>query len=273
MDISIAGWSIHRRFQAKTNSLLLLDYPKVAAEEFGIHLIELNSPFFIYEDPDNPSTSSISGNYLKELKRRADDVDVGCLNIAVDSHGDLGSINEAERVQSVENHKKWIDVCVALGCNSFRANSGGRGDGDDETKIEQCIKSFTELSELSGQAGIRLMMENHGGISYDPDVMVRIMETVNSDYCTILADFLNWPPGDDRLENLRKVAPYSWAIHGKFLTFDENGESPDIDCGGAVQILKDANYSNPWGIEYEGKTDDHEGVIKSKALLEKYLGR
>jgi sugar phosphate isomerase/epimerase len=97
------------------------------------------------------------------------------------------------------------------------------------------------------------------------------MKDVGSDYCCILADFLNWPAEDDKLENLRKVAPHSWAIHGKFLSFDENGESPEIDCRAAVQILKDAGYSNPLGIEYEGNTDDHEGVLKSKALLIKHL--
>jgi len=271
MEISIAGWSIHRRFKAETDPLLLLDYPKVASEEFGINLIELNSPFFVYETPDDPATSAISSTYIIELKQRADDLGVGCLNIAIDSHGDLGTIDEAERTQAVENHKKWIDICVTLGCNSFRANSGGRGDGEDEAKIQQCIKSFGELSEFSGKAGITLMMENHGGISYNPDVMIRIMDAVNNEHCRILADFLNWPAEDDKLENLRKVAPYSWAIHGKFLSFDDNGESPELDCGAAVQILKDANYANPWGIEYEGKTDDHEGVLKSKALLEKYL--
>ena len=272
MDISLAGWSICRRFQADNDPLLLLDYPKVSADEFGIHLIELNSPFFVYENPDDPATSAISDSYLKDLKQRADDLGVGCLNIAVDSHGDLGTIDEAERKQAVENHKKWVGICAALGCNAFRANSGGRGEGEDDAKIQQCIKSFGELSEYSGQAGIRLMMENHGGISFNPDVMTRTMDAVDSDYCRILADFLNWPQEDDKLDNLRKVAPYAWAIHGKFLSFDDGGESPEIDCAAAVKILKDANYTNPWGIEYEGQTDDHEGVLKSKALLEIHLG-
>ncbi len=271
MELSLAGWSIVRRFRAENDPLSILDFPRVSSEEFSIDAIELNSPFFAYADPDDKATSAIADGHLAELKRRADDHGVRCLNIAVDGHGDLASIDETERAQAVENHRKWIDACVALGCNAFRANGGGRGEGDDKAKIAQCIKSFGDLSEESGKAGIRLMMENHGGISYDPDLMVRIVETIGSDYCAILADFLNWPPEDDRLENLRTVAPYAWAIHGKFLTFDADGESPEIDCGAAVKILKEAGYNNPWGIEYEGKTDDHEGVLKSKALLEKHL--
>ena len=271
MELSLAGWSIVRRFKDERAPLPLLDFPSVAREEFGIRAIELNSPFFEYVDPDNSASSPIADGYLRKLKQRADDLDVRCLNIAVDGHGDLSSVDEAERLASVDNHRKWIDACVALGCNAFRANSGGRGDGDEEAKISQCVQSFGELSEESGKAGVRLMMENHGGISYDPDVVVRIMDEVGSDYCRVLADFLNWPAEDDKLENLKKVAPYSWAIHGKFLSFDENGESPEIDCRAAVQILKDAGYSNPLGIEYEGNTDDHEGVLKSKELLIKHL--
>ena len=271
MELSLAGWSIVRRFRAEKDPLKIVDFAKVSSEEFGIHAIELNSPFFEYANPDDKATSPIAKGHLAEIRERADDQGVRCLNIAVDAHGDLASIDEAERKQSVENHRKWIEACVALGCNAFRANSGGRGEGEDGAKIEQCVKSFSELSEESGKAGIRVMMENHGGISYNPDVMVRIVEGVGSDFCAILADFLNWPAEDDKLENLRKVAPYSWAIHGKFLSFDASGESHEIDCGAAVKILKDAGYNHPWGIEYEGKTDDHEGVHKSKALLEKHL--
>lgn len=271
MDISLAGWSIVRRFRNEADPLPLLDFPKVSKEEFGIDLIELNSPFFKYRDPGSPAESPIANGFLGELKQRADNLGVGCLNIAVDGHGDLSSIDETERLQAVDNHRKWIDACAHLGCTAFRANSGGRSDGSDDAKIEQCVKSFGTLAEEASKANVRVMMENHGGISYDPNVVVQIMDAIGNDACRVLADFLNWTEGDDRLMNLRKVAHYAWAIHAKFLTFDDSGESPEIDCGEAVRILKNAGYSNPWGIEYEGKTDDHEGVLKSKALLKKHL--
>ncbi len=272
MEISLAGWSINRRFRHPKNPLPLLDYPRTAVEEFGIHTIELNSPFFVYSDPDDPAASPIAGGFLAELKNRADDLGVRMLNIAVDAHGNLAAQDEAERKQAVENHKKWIDICVELGCNAFRANSGGgrRGEPVTPEQIRQCIKSFGELTQLAQQANIRLMMENHGGVSASPDNILQVMQAVNSDHCRVLADFLNWPAQDDKLENLRKVAPYAWATHAKFLSFGPDGESPEIDCAGALQILKEAGYDNPFGIEYEGKTDDHEGVLKSKALLRKH---
>ncbi len=271
MEISLAGWSINRRFRDKENPLPLLDYPKTATEEFGISLLELNSPFFVYTDSDNPATSSIAKGYLDDLNARARDAGARMINIAVDGHGDLAALNEQERKHAVENHKKWIDACGTLGCNAFRANSGGGWrEAPTDDKIGQCIKSFGELSELAGKSGIHLMMENHGGVSVSPQNIVRVMDAVDSEYCGVLADFLNWPDEDDKLENLKMVAPYAWAIHAKFLSFGPDGESPEIDCAAALKILNENGYSNPYGIEYEGKTDDHEGVLKSKALIEKH---
>ena len=271
MEISLGGWSINRRFRDQENPLSLLDYPQLSRDEFGIHAVELNSPFFRYEDPDNPAESGIADTYVDELSRRADSVGVRMLSIAVDGHGNLSSLDEDERKQAVQNHKKWFDICQKLGCNAFRANSGG-SHGDDVTQAEigQCIKSFRELAVVGEDTGIRVMMENHGGVSVSPDNIVQVMEAVDSKYCRVLADFLNWRPEDDKVENLRAVAPYSWATHAKFLSFDENGESNEIDCKSVMEIFKAVGYTNPFGIEYEGQTDDHVGVVKSKALIERY---
>ena len=271
MEISLAGWSINRRFRSQENPLSLLEFPQLARDEFGINAVELNSPFFMYEDPDNPAQSGISDAYVGELCHRADDIGVRLLSIAVDGHGNLSAINEDARKQAVQNHKKWFGICQELGCNAFRANSGGQHGADaTQEEIGQCIKSFKELAAIGENTGIRVMMENHGGVSVSPDNMVYIMEAVDSAYCRVLADFLNWRPTDDKVENLRAVAPYTWATHAKFLSFDENGESNEINCKSVMEIFKAAGYANPFGIEYEGQTDDHAGVIKSKALIERY---
>ncbi len=271
MEISLAGWSINRRFRNQENPLSLLDYPQLSRDEFGINAVELNSPFFIYEAPDNQAQSGISDVYVDELRRRADNVGVRLLSIAVDGHGNLSAIDEDERKQAVRNHRKWFAICQKLGCNAFRANSGGsHGANATEEEIGQCIKSFKELAAIGENTGIRVMMENHGGVSVSPDNIVQVMEAVGSAYCRVLADFLNWRPTDDKVANLRAIAPYTWATHAKFLSFDENGESNEIDCKSVMAIFKAAEYTNPFGIEYEGQTDDHAGVLKSKVLIERY---
>jgi len=124
MQISLAGWSLHRRFQNKEQPLSLLDYFAVAREEFGIDKVELNSPFFAYADADNSAASPIKAKYLGELRRRAEDAGVRIVGIAVDGHGDLSDLDEPARRKAVGQHRKWYDACQELACPAFRANSG-----------------------------------------------------------------------------------------------------------------------------------------------------
>jgi len=269
MEIALAGWSLNRRFRSTEAPLALLDFPRVAVEEFGIRKIELNSPFFVYEDPDDQATSPIAASYLKDLKKAADDAGVEIVGIAVDGHGNLAALDAAERKQAVENHRKWYDVCQALGCPAFRANSGGHGAEDNPDAVKACAESFAQLAEWAQVAGIDVLMENHWGISVKPDNMVAIIRQVGNSHFGALADFGNFPD-EYRMEGLAKIAPYTKYVHAKFLEFDEAGEDPRIDAKACMEIFRQAGYRGAFGIEFEGKIDDHEGVIKSKALLERY---
>ena len=99
--------------------------------------------------------------YLAELRKRADDAGVSLVGVAVDDHGDLSALDETERRQAVDNHKKWFDACGVLGCGAFRANSGGEDDLRSDQRVEQCAKSFARLAAWGAEFGIKVMMENH----------------------------------------------------------------------------------------------------------------
>jgi sugar phosphate isomerase/epimerase len=269
MDIALAGWSIHRRFRREQDPLKLLDYPRLAVEEFDINKIELNSPFFLYENQAKQATSPIAASYLKQLRAAADAAGAKIVGIAVDGHGNLGSVDPAERKQAVDNHRKWFDICHTLGCGAFRANSGGHGNQSTPEEIKASTESFAQLAKWAEAAGINILMENHWGISVNPDTMVRIITAVSSRNFGALADFGNFPD-EYRLEGLTKIAPYTKFVHAKFLEFDADGEDRRINGRACIEIFKKANYRGLFGIEFEGKGDDHEGVVKSKALLQRY---
>ena len=196
-------------------------------------------------------------------------MNVKIVGIAVDGHGNLGSVDPAERKQAVENHRKWFGICQALGCPAFRANSGGKGNQSTPEEIKASTESFAQLAKWAEAAGINVLMENHWGISVNPDTMVQIITAVNSKNFGALADFGNFPD-EYRLEGLRKIAPYTKFVHAKFLEFDADGEDRRINGKACMEIFKKVNYRGLFGIEFEGKSDDHEGVIKSKALIQKH---
>lgn len=281
--ISLAGWSIQRRFRREENPLTLLEYLRVAKEEFGIEAVELNSPFFASTDDD----------YLEQLKAVAQEVGVVFTGMALDGTGDASALDEDERLAAVEKVLPWFDISKKLGLPLFRINTGGHGNEDNPQAVDQCIKSFKRFAKEAERTGVKIVIENHWGISVNPLNTVRIIEEVNSPMLGTLPDFGNFPdtenpnlldivqeaaggiePNEVRYWGLELMAPYALSVHAKMWTFDEEtGEDPRVDIGRAVGIMRDAGYSGYWGIEYEGPGDDHEGVLKSKALLEKHLAR
>jgi sugar phosphate isomerase/epimerase len=270
MDLSLAGWSIHRRFQRDRDPLALLDYPRVTTEEFGLDKAELNSPFFAYENDGDQAVTPFQHGYIDELRKRADDVGVSLVGVAIDDHGDLSAIDETERRKAVDNHRKWFEACNVLGCGALRANSGGEDDPRNPRRIDQCTKSFAQLAAWGGEHGVKVMIENHWGISNYPENLVRIVKGVNSEWFGSLPDFGNFTDDVDPYDALTQIAPYAVFVHAKFFTFDADGESADFDLPRILRIFDEAGYDGTWGIEYEGETDDHEGVVKSIALMKKY---
>ncbi|MCD6232144.1 sugar phosphate isomerase/epimerase [Candidatus Aerophobetes bacterium] len=257
MKIAIAGWSLHRRFQA--GSLKLIDFPEQARKEFGVKGIELNSPFF----------ESLEDEYLRKLKEKVAKNKMKIVNIAVDSEGDLASTNEEIRKKAVKNHQKWIYIAKKVGSPSFRANTGGPENITREA-IEKCIKSFTELCQEAEKEGITVLIENHGGISKDPDIIVRIMEEVKRGIGTC-PDFGNFPD-ETRYQDLEKIAKYAKCAHAKFYEFDEKGEDTKINASRCINILKKAGFDGWLSIEFEGKENEKEGIKKSIILCQKYIG-
>jgi len=270
MLIALAGWSLHRRYQRADRPLKLLDYPGVAREEFGIDRIELNSVFFEYEDPSDLARSPFRRGYLAELRRRAEDAGVRFVNITVDRIGDLASLDDSVRRQVVESHRRWFEACMELGCPAFRANSGGKDPVITADHEVCCTGSFRRLADWAEESGVSLLMENHGGLSGDPDRMVRIWKGVHSRSFGLLADFRNFAPSVDPYEALAKIAPHAAFAHAKFMSFDATGEDPAFDTARVMKSFRVAGYRGMFGIEYEGSGDDHEGVVKSRALLERY---
>lgn len=280
--ISLAGWSLHRRFRDPESPLKLLDYPRVAREEFGMSAVELNNVFF----------ESTDESYLAQLNEAAAQANVALVGMAVDRTGDPSSLDETERLESIAAIKKWLPVAQSLGLPFFRVNTGGQGRESDPESLRNCIASFRELAKEAEGYGIKLVIENHWGISANPLNIVRIIEEVASPFLGTLPDFGNFPdesrpevlaaiqpeipkevtPGEIRYWGLEVMAPYAMGVHAKMFEFDAQGNDTRINVARCIEIIRGAGFDGYWGIEFEGAGDDHEGVLKSKELLEKHLG-
>lgn len=257
MHIGLAGWSINRRFHREDQPLTLLDYPRVAREEWGFEAVELNSPFLASHDDA----------YLDNLKSNAMAADVALWGMAVDGTGSLCGKDEAERAENIAKCAAFLPIGKRLGLTYIRFNTGGDVD-PTESQIAKCADSFAQLAKTGEANGVIICIENHGGLSKKPDAIVEVMKRVNSPYCRTLPDFGNFDQSI-RYEALEKVMPYAVACHAKFFEFDADGNDTEIDVQRIKRIFNSAGFDGRLALEFEGTMDDGEGVRLSKALLDR----
>ncbi|MEO0293316.1 MAG: TIM barrel protein [candidate division WOR-3 bacterium] len=213
--ISLCQWSLHRHF-FKSGEEATLDFPLIAKRQFGIDAVEYVDQLF---------PQKIDKKYIKELKNRSEKEGIKNLLIMRDREGNLGAKYKKERTLSVENHYKWIDIAKFLNCHSIRVNAIG-----EETPLEQKSRikeSLLKLLEYAMERKINIIIENHGGLSEDPDWLSGIIKEINNPFLGSLPDFGNFPLGIDRYEGIKKLLPFAKGISAKSYNFDENGnETP-----------------------------------------------
>lgn len=266
LQLSLAGWSLQSLFRAPADPLKLIDFPAFTRDTFGITAIELNNIFF-----DSTRTAD-----LDALRAAADAAGVTMLNIAIDEHGDLASTDPAARAIALANYARWISVAAYLGVAAVRANSGGANAVDLQAAAECCVDSFRRLCDVGRRHGVQILIENHWGLSYDPDFIVRLIAAVRLTHghaaIAALADFGNWPDAIDRESALARIMPLASAVHAKVNEIDAALHHPRFDHARCIAIARAAGYEGFLGIEYEGHTVDCiEGVLRGVRLLREVL--
>ena len=264
--ISLAQWSFNREiFGGKMDHL---DFAKTT-KDMGMDAVEYVNQFFKDKAEDTA--------YLDEMKKRCDDNGVKSLLIMIDGEGQLGNPNESARKKAVENHHKWVTAAKHLGCHSIRVNAASGGSYQEQ--VERAADGLRQLSEFASGHDINVIVENHGGLSSNGQWLAQVIRKVDLDNCGTLPDFGNfwieWPgngnPGKyyDRYLGMAALMPFAKAVSAKSKDFDEDGNEAEIDYPKIMKIVHDAGYRGYVGIEFEGKGDAKEGIMKTHKLLER----
>ena len=188
-------------------------------------------------------------------------------------------------MQAAVNHRKWVDIAAVLGCHAIRCNARGGGDtpAEDPDAVERAAEAFAALIEYAKESQINVLIENHGGLSSDPNWLPQLMEKVGSPHFGILPDFGNYHPigQTDVYEAVRLAMPYAKGVSVK-AAWQPDGSHPQYDLEKLLKIAKAAGYSGFWGIEsslrrprgsgpsspIDTKKDDWQAVKWTKSAIE-----
>lgn len=275
--LSLAEWSLHIPIQ--NGELDPMNFAE-KAHEMGFQGIEYVSAFYQnkYQDAEDPKAEL--QKVLDTLKQRSEKYKLRNVLIMVDNEGDLAVSDEQKRNLAVENHKKWVDAAKFLGCHSIRVNLFG-SEVPDEWK-SNAEKGLRKLAEYAQPKGINILVENHGYLSSNAELLAEVMKEINMENVGTLPDFGNFclkREGGERWEakcveeypryqGIEEMMPYAEGVSAKSYNFDEEGEETLIDFGKILKIVKDAGYNSYIGVEYEGeKMPPEEGILATKKLL------
>lgn len=264
-SISLAEWSLHRALQA--GQLDNLDFPATARRTYGLEAVEYVNQFFKDRAKD--------ADYLRELRRRADDAGVRSLLIMCDGEGALGDPDGAARTKAVENHYRWVEAAAFLGCHSIRVNAQSSGTPDEQRRL--AADGLRRLTEFGAQHQMNVIVENHGGISSNGAWLASVMRAVDHPRCGTLPDFGNFQVREsewyDRYQGVKELMPFAKAVSAKSHDFDADGNERHTDYRRMLRIVLDAGYRGYLGIEYEGdEISEPDGIRATKVLLERVRG-
>jgi len=247
-DISLAQWALVG--EIRDGKWKNSDFPRIAREDFDINGVEFVSTLF-----ELPTFS-----YLNRLRRSAAKFKVAMVLIMVDDEGETCDPSKEARIQTAINHRKWVDIAKFLGCHSIRTNCRGPKNAPKDQALEWAADCYNRLLEYAAPAGIGILIENHGGLSNDPDWMVSLFKKVDNPYFGSYPDWRGPGPVFDNYEYLRKMLPYAGGMSYR-------NQPTEQQTARLIKLCQDSGYRGWYGIESGGR----EQIKLGKKLLEKHL--
>jgi len=201
-----------------------------------------------------------------------------CQHISNNAPRDLADMDAERRKAGIAVAKKWLDAGKVIGAKSMRVNSGGPRIAPvavvttdypkaDElaSYIRNCVESLKELADHGGQAGVKVTLENHWGLTANPINIRIILDEVNHPFCEASPDFCNWEHEYMMYNGLKALAPYAHSnVHAKYWD-----RWKDNDVRRSVKIMMDAGFEGTFALEYEAGPWD--GVEGTKYLYKEVL--
>lgn len=261
--LAISSWSLHRhmpraRFTPAAYAVSVDKFPQLARDTYGVDAVEICQMHL--ESPKY--------GYLDKLNKALAGAAVRVVNVPIDV-GNISQSDPAGRAADIETIKSWIKAAAYLGSPAVRVNAGKPDSGS--WNLDVTIESYRELVHFGKKLNVRVLIENHGGISSDPITVLRIVRAVNAFYFMRLCpDFGNFDPYQ-RYDGLRMMMPSAYIVHAKTLDFDERGEHTAFDFGECMRVVRQARFPGPLSVEFEGDEDEFEGIQKSLDLIRRHL--
>jgi hypothetical protein len=221
--------------------------------------------------------------YVAELKDALKRNELSVISMPIDA-GNISVENPGWREDDLAEIEEWMDFAADLGAKYVRSNASSYVARDEPlAPLDVTIDSYRRLADRAAARGMQMTIENHGGLTTDPEVIVRIVEAVGPAKLKVCLDTGGFPPVAGRqgspepptdldpeplYKDLARIAPYTGIVHAKTVWFDAAGRHLAFDAHHTLRIARDAGFAGPVSIEYGGGVDEWTNALRTKRIIE-----
>jgi sugar phosphate isomerase/epimerase len=281
MQIAVSSWSFHRELYA--GALRLAGVP-LAVFELGIRHVELND-LFLAPPPPGPiarlfgakpaqsKTPDYGRRALQHVRqnRFRSGARLVCWTIETDVTVVTPEAQNAQRAYLATA----IEAARFLGAPILRLTLGGKR--GERAGLGRAIDLLRSVLPVAMASGLRLAIENHGGLSSEPGTLEEVVGAFRwsgdpgARPIGVCLDFGHFAEGD-QAAGVARLAPLAIHAHAPVRALDERGEETSIDYRQSLGALRAAGYDAAISIEYTGEGDPRPAIRMAKALIEKHWG-
>lgn len=226
---------------APERTLDVMDVAELAADQWGLHKVELQSPYF----------AATERSWLHDLKARyaKTRTQIVQINIEMGPGYDM-SASAAQRLAMIDRHRAWIDHAAFLECPRVLLNQG-------TPTLENralTIANFKAVVELAKARHIVASCENRNGRRRGgtvdagapdaPPSYVLLADVLKASGTRACVDFLNFPNQQEQLAGIRALLPITSGLVHAGLVY----ELPP-----ALAICRELGYAGLYSIKASGR--------------------
>ena len=264
--LAIATYPFREFVDPRKGKLALLDFPRMAADRYGVPGLEPLDRHF-------PSTDAA---YLDKLRTAIEKAKMHVVNIPLGVEASFYDPDATRRGAAVATAKRWIDVAVALGSPSIRTHvEGKKGVKPDAALTAESLRAVADYGALKG---VVIHLENDDPETEDAFFIVDVITRAGHPWLRGLPDFCNsMLIGKGEEYNDKALAAMFAHAYGISHVKDSEVDGKKlfrVDMARIFSIAKAAGYRGYFSMEWEGATEPYAGTqslidASLKALSEK----
>ena len=207
--------------------------------------------------------ASLEPDYLLSLKRRADDLGVQ-IEVGMGSFDRFSTSFRPEFGSGDEQLGQMLHAAAIVGSPVVRCFLGTQLDRRGATPlhqhIEECIRTLNAVAPLARELGIKVAVENHGGVDLLARELLEIVQAVGPDAVGVCLDTGN-PAygGEDPVVSTEVLALYTVSSHVRDTRVWQTADGAmaqwaplgggNVDLPRIIQILKERAPNPPVDLE------------------------